>query len=211
MAARHLQRSAGCRWPSSHLSEQIPLPSLFWLDPSVAPRLSCRISRARQPALALHSPTPRRSLAKRPAPFADTALVLAHCRPGKGCWLKSTSLVSGTRRTTGLLSSCSCVWCQCGCISAIFGHLVFIQQAVQGHRLFPGLHLGGQGRRSMLGHARGRLHGSCCSPKVASACSLQRSFGPSVLGSGVLVCSSSSASSLLNVYTQHLDFRQGIR
>jgi hypothetical protein len=49
---------------------------------------------------------------------------------------------------------------------------------VQGYRLFPGLHLGGQGRRSMLGHARGRFHSSCCSPNIFELAGSKGLFRP---------------------------------
>ncbi len=79
-----------------------------------APRLSGRA--CAQKVLAWHSPGPHHSPARWPAPFAGTALALAHCPPGPTPWFwddgRSTSVVSGTRNTRRLVSICSHVCCQ---------------------------------------------------------------------------------------------------
>ena len=42
------------------------------------------------------------------------------------------------------------------------GDIVFLKQTIQRHGLFPGVHLGGQGGRGILGHAFRSFHGSRC-------------------------------------------------
>ena len=58
------------------------------------------------------------------------------------------------------------------------GDIGFIQQAVQGHRLFPGVHLGGQRRRSILSHARSRFHRTRGSSNIFELTGAKGSFGP---------------------------------
>ena len=88
------------------------------------------------------------------------------------------------------------------------GHISFIQQSVQGHRLFPRLPLGWQGRRSMLGHACGHFHRTRWSTNSACADWGQRFVWPSSPGPGFLWYSSLYCSHVLIVYKRQ-PARQG--
>ena len=57
-------------------------------------------------------------------------------------------------------------------------HIGFIQQSVQGYRLFPRVHLGGQGCRSILSHARGRFYRTRCATNIFELTGAKGSFGP---------------------------------
>src|SRR5262249_18918148 len=49
---------------------------------------------------------------------------------------------------------------------------------VPGDRLFPRVHVGGPRRRSMLGHACGRFHRTCCSTNSFELTGAKGAFGP---------------------------------
>jgi hypothetical protein len=58
------------------------------------------------------------------------------------------------------------------------GDIVFIEQAIQGHHILPGLHLGRQGGRGILSHATSRLDGSSRSPNILEPGRPERLLGP---------------------------------
>ena len=58
------------------------------------------------------------------------------------------------------------------------GHILFIEQSIQGHGLFPGLHLGRQRGRGILGHVRRRFHGSPRPTNVLEFARSKGAFGP---------------------------------
>ena len=241
MAGRHLQRSAGLRRPSAHLIEQIPLPSLFWLDASILKRshqkmglrgsaglkerkhIGAAISDMHNGGLggkasqARHLAHPNIGLS-----FSSlSALASRFCYWGWGAYKRllhrasqhlaavrqdgqhrlqiqpSSSLIADLTQALGFGMMAQVHFGgvlhqqhdgfglnlfadllpmrlhQC-----LKGHILFIQQSVQGYRLFPGLHLGGQRRRGILRHARGRFHGSCCSTDILELACSKGSFGP---------------------------------
>jgi hypothetical protein len=245
MTAWHLKRSAGSRWPSSHLLEQMRLPSLFWrgslASQTLAPENGSawrgrplqngNLSAPRSPTCTPVVSAGKRALARDqahpPIRFSVASLpsfaprhAFRGWRTHKG-FLHRTAQHLEARRQDGqhrlqiqpssqrvaapfpnpwfwddgssLLRWCPepaarRVWSQSVRASvaneaATVRELVTSSSSeppVQGHRLFPGLHLGGQGGRSMVGHARGRFHGSCCSTNIFELARSKGLFRPAL-------------------------------
>jgi len=64
--------------------------------------------------------------------------------------------------------------------------IVFLEQSLQGYRLFPGLHVGGQGGRGILGHAFRSFHGPSCATNVIELTRPKSLFGPTFWVQNVL-------------------------
>ena len=66
------------------------------------------------------------------------------------------------------------------------GDIIFLEQSVQGHCLFPGLHVGGQVGRGILGHAFRSFHGSSRATNVIELARPKGLCGPAFWVQNVL-------------------------
>jgi len=161
----HACRRSACQWPAPGASRHRFRAHLAYAARSVVPH---RAPRMRTHGSEVHAPQhfsgllshgEHRLHEKSPSAFVADVSHAADLASVRQIDVTASLAPSAPRARTGLV-----LWsvASVGCISARTRDIVFLEQSVQGHCLFPGLQLGGQGGRRILGHAFGRFHGSRC-------------------------------------------------